>query len=77
MIKSGTSGEYYIHTAIMSLREYVFVYELSVHVFGRSPFVFSIPCLIPRAASARSAYKTLSHEASKREMKAPLGLAAS
>ena len=61
----------------MSLWECVFAYELSVHVSGRSPLVFSIPCPIPTAASARSAYKTLSHEASKREVRAPLGLAAS
>lgn len=61
----------------MSLREYVFAYELSVHVFGRSPFIFSIPCPIATPASARSAYKSLSREASKRAVRTPLGLTAS
>lgn len=61
----------------MSLWEHAFAYELSVHVFGRSPLLFSIPCPSSTPASARSAYRSLSQEASQRAVRARLGLAAS
>ena len=56
----------------MSLWERVFAYELPVHVFGRSPFLFSSSCPTPTPASARSAYRSFSPETSQRNVRAPL-----
>lgn len=62
-----------IHTQRLCLLwEHAFAYELSVHVFGRSPFLLSIP--FPSLGSARSAFRFLSHEASQRGVRALLGL---
>lgn len=57
----------------MSLWDLVFVYELSVHILGNSPSIFSMHCLTP--ASAGSIIRSLSYQTFQPGFQAQLGLA--